>query len=161
MDSSEIVVESGGIRVTVTVIEELEIDGTAIVSIPRDEITALQFDHGYVAERPLAGLILGFVLAALSLLVGTSLLRSLIFRDEFFGRRAVYLLTACATALVLGVWLVLHALRQGPFVAVVLRSDKRKLAFRAGTSTDEVTQFFHALSRSHPWRALLAPRNTP
>jgi len=161
LDTSHIVIELGGIRATTTVIEELEVDGTPIVTVPREEITALRLDRGYLSERPFTGLTLGLFLIALGLLVGATLLRSLVFRDAYFGRRAVYLLTGSASALGMGLWLARHAVRQGPFVAVVLPSDKRHLAFRAGTSADEIAQFSDALSRSPAWAKLLTPRGTP
>jgi hypothetical protein len=161
LDTSNIVIELGGIRVTTTVIQELEVDGTPIVTVRRSEITALRLDRGYVSERPLASLTFGLFLLVLGFLVAGGVLRSLLFRDVNFGRRAAYLLTGCAISLGMGLWLARHAVRQGPFVGLVLRSDNRKLAFRADTSADEIDQFADALSQSPYWANSLNAPATP
>jgi len=148
---SDIVVELSGVRVTTTMIEELDHDGTPLVSISREEIKALRIEHGYIAERPLRAIFGGICLALVGLSMGVALLHNLLGPDEFVGRRVAYLLASCATASMLGVWLTSHALRTGTFVAATLRSDRRKLAFRDRVAPADAAQFTQALQRSSPW----------
>lgn len=150
-----VVIESSGIRVTATSIEELEIDGTAIVTIAREEVTGLRIERGYVSERPILGVTVGLGLLAIGFALAAELLGSLFFREAYFGRRAGYLLTACATAIGIGSWLGIHAMRRGPFLAVNLRSDKRKLAFRADAPAEEIGRISRALQASPVWQTLL------
>lgn len=144
---------------TTTAIQELDADGAPVVTVLREDVTALHPEYGFVSERRGLGLVVGLVLTLGGLFVGGTLFDTLLSPNEHVGRRAAYLSGACATLLVIGPWLVAWSLRRGPFVLVNLRSDIRKLAFRSAVSADEVAGFVFALKESTTWKSVLrAPK---
>jgi hypothetical protein len=157
---SHSIVEVGGIRVTEAAIAELDSDGRALVSISRENVTALHMGNGYVAERMLASLVSGVALTLAGLYVGTGIVEVLLERSHDLGRRECYLFAASAFLLVMGPWLAAQSVRKGPFITVKLREDQRKLAFHGATSANDIAAFASALQASSSWQNLLRSPNS-
>jgi len=109
-----------------------EMDGTRrLVHIPRADVVGLEIVHGSAAERPLVSLILGALLAALSLVGPMMLVGALLGR----GRVEIKFVTSIAF-LVPAVWLFDLVLRRRWFLQVHMKKGSRKLIF--GKTSDEV-----------------------
>jgi hypothetical protein len=109
-----------------------EMDGNRrLVHIPRAEVVGVEIVHGSAAERPLVSLILGALLAALSLVGPIMLTGALLGR----GRVDIKFVTSIAF-IVPAVWLFDLVLRRRWFLEVHMKKGSRKLIF--GTTSDEV-----------------------
>jgi len=114
-----------------------EMDGNRrLVHIPRADVVGLEIVHGSAAERPLVSLILGVLLACLSLVGPVMLAGALLGR----GRVDIKFVTSVAF-LVPAVWLFDLVLRRRWFLQVHLKSGSRKLIFGKTSEEAAIQQF--------------------
>ena len=112
------------IRFTRESLDEVDVDGTRLVCLPRDGITSVALVYGQSEERPLVQLVAGIALMALGLVFVVRILSWILLGGTIAD------VEAFGVALVpLGAWFVYRVFRKRHYLRVETSKETRKLAF--------------------------------
>ncbi len=128
-------VRLGRIRITDRAIEEV-VDRTALVSIPRADVTRVVLRRGRVAERPVLFLVVGVAAAILGVYGLIDLMDSALRSHVWFPRA----IAMTAIAIVGGPLLIVAALRRGYLLDIETRRATRRLGFGGGVEAERLPE---------------------
>jgi hypothetical protein len=130
------------IRFTRESLDEVDVDGTRLVCLPRDGITSVALVYGQSEERPLLQLVAGLVLVAVGLVFVVRILSWVL-----VGGNIVDLEAFGVTLVPLGAWFVYRVFRKRHYLRVETGKEVRKLAFNGKAQPEMIGELLERARR--------------
>lgn len=135
--SVPMLVEYHGVRFWPGRVELIGVN-TPVLTLHKEEILRITVGRGYQSERPLLQTVAGLLLLLIPL--------GMLIDWATFLQNRIILVSSRGTAIaivltLLGLYLLLNALKRGPMLLVEMQNDRRKLPFHGSVQKGDLTNF--------------------